>query len=725
MPTARPLDRLLPALGAASILVLLATASFRRIWEADFFWQWRTGALVAQSGPPRVDTLSYVSAGRPWIEMRWLYCRLLHAVVAATGFPGAVALKALAVLAAFALALAASPWRRAAGAACVVLPVAILAASQRFYVRPELASFVLFSLFVFVLSRARQGPARWFYALPPLQALWANLHTLFLLGPAITALFVAVEAFRFRGEPRKLLRPAAVLLVTCAACLLTPYGLAGVRFGLGLPSELRDPVYQRMAAEFLPTFQFGQRYLAVVFFEILLGICAVVALGRLRRLDPFLSLLLLVQLGLAVLSIRNLPLFCLAAVPFVVTHAPADAAWPAMLRRAVLGGASALALAASWALATDRFYVWQHDTNAFGAGLAAHRFPVEATRFVKERLHPRALFHPMFEGSYLVAQEVQSFVDPRLEVHARAHLARYARMMDDPASWEEAVARFQFDAALVDLGSPFLRPLLDRTRWALVHFDDVDAVFVRAGAAAPLTDAEVDARVEDLGKALGEPLPYREAGVLDRVTSPAPFLRVARFLAQLGRPDRAEPFAAAALAAYPAVYGAHEILGRAAEAREELAPALAEYRAELARDPANVLAGRQAGLLAFRLHRGEEALPLLAQAVRHVPEDAEVWGVLTKIHADGGRIAPALECARRAAALSPGNVSYQSNLGRLSAVAGRVDEGIAALRRATALAPRRADLHRDLAVLLDRAGRLEEARAEANRAHRLEQEIVP
>ena len=167
MPPARSLDRVLLVLAAASILALLAAASFRRIWEADFFWQWKTGELVARTGPPRVDTLSQTSRGRPWIEMRWLYCRLLYAVVEAAGSPGAVAAKALAVLAAFALALAASPWRRATAAACLVLPVAILAASQRFYVRPELASFLLFSLFVCLCAWSRRGSGAGSTLFPP------------------------------------------------------------------------------------------------------------------------------------------------------------------------------------------------------------------------------------------------------------------------------------------------------------------------------------------------------------------------------------------------------------------------------------------------------------------------------------------------------------------------------------------------------------------------------
>ena len=716
MPSAPVPDRLLLGLAAAAILVLVAAASFRRVWEADFFWQWRTGELVAQSGPPRVDTLSYVSAGRPWIEMRWLYCRLLYGVVSLAGIPGAVAAKWLAVLAAFLLATAAAPWRRAAAAACVVLPVAVLAASQRFFVRPELVSFVLFSAFVCILVRARQGAERLLYLLPPLQVLWANAHTLFLLGPAVVALYVAVEMLRFRREPRRLLRPLAVLAATAAACLLTPYGWTGVRFGLHLLTELRDPVYRRMAAEFVPTLRFGQRYFAVVFYEVLLGICALTAIGRWRRLDPFLSLLLLSQLALSLLSIRNLPLFCLAAVPFVVEHAPAQAAWPPSLRRVALAASIAFCSIASWALATDRFYVWQHDTNQFGAGIASHRFPVQATRFVQERLHPRRLFHPLFEGSYLAARGVPTFVDPRLEVHSRAHLARFVRMMDDRAAFQEAVADEGCDGALLDLQSPFLGYLTDDRDWSLVHFDDVAAVFARAGALPALTGPEIDATAARLHEALGGQDAAGGTGVFARVVSPVPYMRLAQFLVRVGRPGQAGPFAQSALAVDPRTLGAHEMLGRAAEAGDEPDRALEEYLRELASDPTNALAARQAGLLLFQTKREEEAMPLLAKAVARVPGDAQVWGVLTKIHADAHRTEAALDCARRAAMLAPGNVSYQANLGRLCGIAGRLEEGIAALRRAAALAPEQAGLHRDLALLLAQSGRRDEAREVLARA---------
>ncbi len=697
-----------------SILLLITLASFRRIWEVDFFWQYETGRIVAEHGPPRVDTLSYVSAGRPWVEMRWMYCLLLYGWVQLAGYSGAVAAKWLVIVASFALVIASAPWRNAKGTVCTILPIAILASTQRFFVRPELASFLFFSLFLWVIARHRQGSVRILYALPVLQVFWSNLHTLFLLGPALVGLLLVTEAVR----KRRVATIAIVLAGVCAACLATPYGVRGIALGMRLLGELHDPVFRQMASEFAGPFTFGQHYTAVVFYEVLLAICAVTAIVHARRLDLFGTGLLLAQLYLSLTSIRNLPLFCLAAIPFVITNAAG-----ARVGRRILGFARPLALLAaiglslfySWSLATDRFNVRQNDSNQFGAGLATHRFPEDATRFLHEHAVPGALFNTASEGSYLVAHGARVFIDPRLEVPDPAHLARYLRMMQDEGAWREAVAQYDFRTVMVDLASPFLRFLLDRRAWSLVHFDDVAAVFVRAGtdgSPPALGSPEVAARVTQLRQLLGPP---EVRSLFSRVDSPLPYLRLADFLMRLGRADLAEPLARDALAAYPHVPGAHAVLGQILEARSDFEGALREYEAELRIWPANPRVRRQAGILQFKAGRAQLALASLQASVKDIPADAQAWAVLTKIHADAGRTAEALECAKQAAELEPTRAEYVKNLGRLYGESGRVEEGIAELERGILLDPREGGAYGDVAEFYLRRGRRSEALAAVGR----------
>ena len=132
-------DRALLIAALAAIVLLFTCGAFRCIWGADFWWQYRTGRLVAESGPPSVDTLSYTVPGHPWIETRWLYCWILYKVISLAGFPAAVLWKWALWAAAYALVTVVAVTRRTAIPACAVLLVAILASSQRLFVRPEMA----------------------------------------------------------------------------------------------------------------------------------------------------------------------------------------------------------------------------------------------------------------------------------------------------------------------------------------------------------------------------------------------------------------------------------------------------------------------------------------------------------------------------------------------------------------------------------------------------------
>jgi hypothetical protein len=77
----------------AAVLLLFTAASFRKVWGADFWWQYATGRLVAEHGIPREDVFSYTMTGQPWIEMRWLYCYVLYHLRELSGAGGVIVAK--------------------------------------------------------------------------------------------------------------------------------------------------------------------------------------------------------------------------------------------------------------------------------------------------------------------------------------------------------------------------------------------------------------------------------------------------------------------------------------------------------------------------------------------------------------------------------------------------------------------------------------------------------
>jgi Tfp pilus assembly protein PilF len=228
-------------LAAAPALLLATLLALHQIDEVDYWWQLRTGQITLLSGIPDSDQLTYTQTGHPRIESSWLYNAALALAERHLTPEGISLLVALLVTATALLALASvfspspnqSP-RINLPLLAILFPLAIIGASPRFTARPETCSYLLLTAFLFILEREHaQGRSRLLWTLPLLQALWANIHSLFPLGLAAVASLVAITLFdTFSRNPAAslstLARRSAILLLSLLACLCTPYTTLGL-----------------------------------------------------------------------------------------------------------------------------------------------------------------------------------------------------------------------------------------------------------------------------------------------------------------------------------------------------------------------------------------------------------------------------------------------------------------------------------------------------------------
>jgi tetratricopeptide (TPR) repeat protein len=143
-----------------------------------------------------------------------------------------------------------------------------------------------------------------------------------------------------------------------------------------------------------------------------------------------------------------------------------------------------------------------------------------------------------------------------------------------------------------------------------------------------------------------------------------------------------------------------------------LAEAEKIYRAVLAAEPGNPDALHLLGLVFFHTKRYGEALPLIGQAIRIKPRQAEFHTNLGQVHAALQQFERAAACHRRAVELDAKLPQAWTNLGAALHEIGRLDEARAAAQKAVELDGRDAaalgvlgniekDLgHKDLAVSL-------------------------
>lgn len=665
-------------LAFGAFAVFASIACIRTIWGTDYFWQLRTGKLIAESGIPGTDIFSYASAGRQWLEMRWLYCLLLFKGYSLFGHGFAVVLQWVIISICFIVAAAINFDKRRAGICLAVVFIAFVASSQRFFVRPEMVSYLFVAIFLFLIIRWRENGTRLIYLLPLCQLVWTNTHTLFMLGPAL--LFALVIAHVIERKPLRI--PTLLFLATCAATLVNPYGLAGAMFPFQLLREINGTAFKTYITELRSPFGYGMSA-SYAFFILLIAVVLLSAAANVRRLDSFLTIVVLSQFYLAAVAIRNLPLFCIAAIPFVFSNIRAMKFSP----RADNSASALTALASifcAWALATDRWDVWHNDTAGFGFGLARDRFALRGVEFFKRNSLPQPVFNTMTEGSNLMWADIPEFIDPRLEVHGEKRFVEYMFMQGDLGRWQKADAKYRFRSAFVDLNTPLNRLLQQSPDWGMVYFDQKCAIYVRG---APKPSREFFRRQSlEAQTALGEPADYKRAGIFGKVRPPNAYLDVANFLFAQEKYDLAAPFFQRALIAYPGAYRARHKLGQIYARQNKHSEAIKELSSAYRQTPRDILILKLLGTEYRKFGDLDKAEEILKYGVG-VKDDAGLWSALGEVYVAKRDLVNATACFEKAIKLDPSVASYWMNLGAVFAARNMKTAAAEAFRKAAVLNP--------------------------------------
>jgi hypothetical protein len=214
-PLSQTAPRLTWLAGAFVVVFCALVASI----GADAHWLAALGSEIAELGriPAGVPYAAAPSAG--WENAPVLGELAFHGLEAALGDRGLV----LALVGAVALAIAtlALDMRRAdaadAPSALVLLLVGVAASQSLLIVRGQLFSLALFPLVVLLLRDQARLPSQTIWLLPPIFALWSNLHGGVLVGIAVAGAYLLFH--RLRRAP---FTAIAVLVASIGAVLLTP-----------------------------------------------------------------------------------------------------------------------------------------------------------------------------------------------------------------------------------------------------------------------------------------------------------------------------------------------------------------------------------------------------------------------------------------------------------------------------------------------------------------------
>ena len=621
------------------------------ISDGDIYWHLAAGReILHQRALLHFDPFTLSAAGRPWLDVHWLFQLGAYALYAFSGFTGLAVAKAalVSVGATLLVRVAEASGGALARGLCAVAVLAGLILDRHLVpLRPLIVTLVLLAVFLLALERLRTQPARarWAWVVLPLaQVVWCNCQGLAPLGPLLVAMYLAgawlstrgIRRWPFASEDASSVRPLALVLGLCVlASFLTPYGLDAVALPLRLLGRItqgRANVFSSEIAENIPPFVLERTAPELVwhFKWVLALMAAAIALVR-PRFHLAHLLAIAAFLGLALLANRNLPLFYWVAAPILAIAltpglrllASRTAArlgeFPTRLRW--YGGTAVLAALLGGELVLAGLMLSREP--APGSPTPFH-FPVESARRLAGMRAAGPVFAADQHGGYLgfAVSSLRPYIDTRLVLHTEKEYADYLALFDDPARFDALNAREHFGAVVLTTAYPdrylgLIWHLAGSADWRLAYTDGYEVLFLREGAALALGErATVDAILDELAVRFG-----RHAELIE-----AARLHLARLLVVLGQSRQAE-YVLASLDSRPAA----QLRARAHFAAGELRAAEALARILLLQDPRDLRSLALLAEIASTDNQPGKAGEWLRRALAIDPYDPEARSIAARI----------------------------------------------------------------------------------------------
>ena len=482
----------------AILFVLIFAMAVRVPTDTDTWWHIRSGQYIAEHGRiPTTDPFSHTRYGQPWIDHSWGSQLVLYGVYELFGGgieAGASGNVGLALyMAALATVGMAFVYRMSAGNVYVrafALVLGTATAAVFWSPRPQMFSFALGAGLLYLLHLYKRRRVDRLWLIPPLIALWVNLHGGFAIGFIFLVGFLVGEALgNLFGDAddadvvrwARLRKVALVTLVAVFAVALNPYGVQMLAYPF---RTVNIGVLQDFIQEWAsPNFHERQTW---PFIALLLGTLGVAALNR-RRIDWTDLTLVSGTAAMALMSGRNMSVFAIAATPALTRHLETwldEHGWVLRPRRRVstAQGWLNVALLVLIVLGALGKIAGALDPQVVRRA-QEERFPVQLAAFLRETPPPGRMFNSYNWGGYLMfaAPNVPVYVDGRTDLYDDAFLREYLNIVFVREGWAEALDAQGVDFVAIEAQSvlaTMLRTMPER--WDERQFDDGrSALFVR------------------------------------------------------------------------------------------------------------------------------------------------------------------------------------------------------------------------------------------------------
>ena len=397
----------LPHFFTIAIFLTMLIAAIQPVTDPDFWWHLTTGNwILSHHAVPHQDLFTFTVHDHRWITHEWLSEVLMSALYAIGRLPLVSLFFGAVTATGFLLVYRAIDRRVNFVIAGLALALGVAAANPIWGPRIQMITFALSALTYLWVKRFCEGRSRALYLLPAIMLLWVNLHAGFVLGYAILGIALFVEGVRYLVRRRgamplpRLRAMAAILAASVAVAIVNPNGWDIYLYPFQTGGS---PEQQRLIVEwFSPNFQMSQIWAFEAMIFLIIG-----GLALARRIEPRQFLLLLVGLGLALHSVRNLSFFMLVSVPALADYTQQareriSLRWPRRVPKTTPVTFALNVLLIALVLAIVAAASVPSLVQRVDGKLMARDFPIKAADFLVQHPPPGHMLNVYGWGGYLI-----------------------------------------------------------------------------------------------------------------------------------------------------------------------------------------------------------------------------------------------------------------------------------------------------------------------------------
>lgn len=473
------------------VFLLLFIGFFHPVYSItqDLGRHLKTGEIILNNlSVPKTNLFSYTYPNFPFINHHWLSEVVYFTLFQKLGFNGLLILNTMLALLSFGLifSIANKKNRILSLLFSFLLYAPIL--FERVDVRPEFFSFLFLSFFIVILYRFRSyyhndKTYHLIFLLPFIEVLWVNVHIYFPIGIVLIAFFIIDGVLKNKSFNLRYIGILAVVLVGCVlATILNPNGLNGAFYPFRVFQNYGYSIEENQNIFFLWSLYHKQ---SIFFFFIslpLLFIALILNFKRVLLVDWLISIFFTI---LAVISVRNFPLFVFATfTPFAKYVSNIKLSLPKYLSLAFFILLLGLAIFEAWAI-----------YGKLGFGFGVEKGAKDAADFFLKNNLKGPIFNNFDIGSYLdysLYPKEKVFVDGRPEAYPTSFFqTTYIPMQLDTHNFALVDQKYNFNTIFFShtdqtpWAEKFIKQITQNNKWSMVYLDDWTFILTKDKNAKP------------------------------------------------------------------------------------------------------------------------------------------------------------------------------------------------------------------------------------------------